>query len=94
MMDEYIKKQDALDRLDAAIVRSTEIGGGHEASGLVTAKCQIASMPAEDVFKVTRCENCTYYHPEKGGWCERHDFEFDVGDFCCHGTPRGGTQNE
>lgn len=43
--------------------------------------------PTADVVEATRCEKCAYYHHEKGGWCERHDFEFDVGDFCCHGTP-------
>lgn len=42
---EYINKSAALDLLDKALVRSFESGGGHEASGLVTAKCQIAAMP-------------------------------------------------
>lgn len=51
---------------------------------------EIRHAPTADVTQITKCENCAYYHPEKGGWCERHDFEFDVGDFCCHGTPRGG----
>lgn len=41
-----------------------------------------------DIVEVVRCENCRHYHAEKGGWCERHDFEFDVGDYCCHGERR------
>ncbi len=61
---EYIRKSDALDLLDKALVRSVESGGGHEASGLVTAKCQIAAVPAVDVMPraehecaLKECEN-------------------------------------
>lgn len=42
---EYISRSEALDLLEKALVRSVE-SGGHEASGLVTAKCQIGAMPA------------------------------------------------
>lgn len=48
----------------------------------------VRAMPAADVVEVVPCEKCKYYHKEKGGWCERHDFEFDVGDYCCHGERR------
>lgn len=61
---EYIRKSDALDLLDKALVRSVESGGGREASGLVTAKCQIAAVPAVDVMPraehecaLKECEN-------------------------------------
>lgn len=48
----------------------------------------ILNAPTADVVEVVRCENCIHYHKEKGGWCERHDFEFDVGDYCCHSERR------
>lgn len=48
----------------------------------------IWDTPTADVVEVVRCEKCRHYHAEKGGWCERHDFEFDVGDYCCHGERR------
>lgn len=47
---------------------------------------------AVDFVEVVRCKNCRHYHAEKGGWCERHDFEFDVGDYCSHGE-RSEAQN-
>ena len=54
---EYLRKSDALDLLDKALVRSVESGGGHEASGLVTAKCQIAAVPAVDVMPKSEHES-------------------------------------
>ena len=62
---EYIRKSDALDLLDKALVRSVESGGGHEASGLVTAKCQIAAVPAVDVMPRAEHE-CTLKECENG----------------------------
>ena len=57
-MAEYIERSAALNKLDEALVRSIESGGSHEASGLVTAKCQIAAVPAADVVEVVRCKDC------------------------------------
>lgn len=51
MKDEYIKKQDAIDRLYEAMVRSNE-HGGYEVSGLITAKCQIEAIPVADVGEI------------------------------------------
>lgn len=51
-------------------------------------KSAIENAPTADVVEVVRCENCRHYHAEKGGWCERHDFEFDVGDYCSYGERR------
>jgi hypothetical protein len=48
----------------------------------------IEQTPTADVVEVVRCEDCRHYHAEKGGWCERHDFEFDVRDYCCHGEKK------
>ena len=55
-MPEYIERSAALDKLDEALVRSIESGGSHEASGLVTAKCQIAAVPTADVVEVRHGE--------------------------------------
>lgn len=52
---------------------------------LQEAKITLGFSPTADVVEVVRCKNCRHYHKEKGGWCEKHDFEFDVGDYCCHG---------
>lgn len=62
---EYINKSAALDLLDKALVRSVESGGGHEASGLVTAKCQIAAVPAVDVMPKSEHE-CALKECENG----------------------------
>jgi hypothetical protein len=63
-MAEYIERSAALDKLDEALVRSIESGGSHEASGLVTAKCQIAAVPAADVVAV---RHGTWYHGKEQG---------------------------
>ena len=48
----------------------------------------LIQAPTADVGEVVRCKDCIYHHKEKGGWCERHDFEFDVDDYCKHGERR------
>ena len=46
------------------------------------------NLIANDVAPLVRCKDCRFYHKEKGGWCELHDFEFDVNGYCCDGERR------
>lgn len=43
------------------------------------------------IFKaqVIRCEDCRFYHKEKGGWCELHDFDFGGDGYCYDGERKG-----
>lgn len=76
LMEQVVKKKP-----ETAKVRWTE--GFNDAIARV--RSMIHSAPTADVVEVVRCKNCRYFHKEKGGWCEKHDFEFDVDDYCRHG---------
>lgn len=98
-MAEYIERSAALDKLDESLVRSIESGGSHEASGLVTAKCQIAAVPAADVVEVVRCKDCVFWNADKKGFsdecvcrrfsvlnvCDKYTLPTD---FCSYGERR------
>ncbi len=88
-MAEYIERSAALDKLDEALVRSIESGGSHEVSGLVTAKCQIAAVPAADVVEVRHGEwvvkdlNNPLYESKKAPHCSVcGEMSFIRWDYC------------
>ena len=55
---------------------------------------QIAQMPAADVVKVIKCEDCKLYEPSTTGvswqgWCKRFRNHMDANDYCSRGKQEG-----
>lgn len=81
-MDEYIKREDALDAVLFALV-----GTGYQS----TAIDAIKDVPTADVVEAVRCKDCVHYLPYKkpvedfDGRCTACRGETDEDEFCSRG---------
>jgi len=60
MVDEYIRKQDAVDAVDAATQDSTENRTHSFRAGQARSASRIKALPAADVVPVVRCRDCKH----------------------------------
>ena len=94
MMDEYIRREDAVNALAKTMpTPATPDGAGefdHEIhiadEAFADAIRIIESLEPADVVPVVRCDDCVYYGSRR--WCELHSSVFDDNAFCSYGERR------
>ena len=74
-MNEYIKREDALDAILFSLV-----GTGHQGIAIRAVK----DVPAADVVEVVRCKDCKHKNPNCYK-CLRDNLWHDAEDFCSYG---------
>lgn len=101
-MDEYIKRDDAIDAMWSADFDVSEATGdiyGHKYGFSHEAVCEVLeNVPAVDVVAVVHCKGCLYWQDNNGGYpakaCRwRKDETPDADDFCSCGERKGGDGN-
>ena len=93
-MDEYIRREDAVNALAKTMpTPATPDGAGefdHEIhiadEAFADAIRIIESLEPADVVQVIRCDDCVYYGSRR--WCELHSSVFDDNAFCSYGERR------
>ena len=92
-MDEYIRKQDALDAFGLSEKTRKYDGdhSGYDTRMLYEIQDTIESLEPADVVQVIRCDDCVYYGSRR--WCELHSSVFDDNAFCSYGERREDTSN-
>lgn len=90
-MNEYIKKEDAIQAVENTWINGTSLCNADEA------KQKIKNAPSADVVEVVRCEDCEHWkcnpNTDKYGACQKvsyDDFEvvMECDDFCSYGERR------
>ena len=83
MVDEYIRKQDAVEALDGKIIVTGHKNADTVLQYMKDISNKIKSIKPAEVVQVCRCEDCKYYGSRR--WCELHSSVFDDNAFCSYG---------
>ena len=87
MTDEYIRKQDVIDTINANADDLEQNGGIPYAQGARAMAIVVEQMPPATVAKIVRCENCKYRSYDEVFccyWCEHEGMVREVKpDFYC-----------
>ena len=86
MADEYIRKQNAINEINANADDLEQNGGIPYAQGARAMAIVVEQMSPADVVQVVRCDDCVYYGSRR--WCELHSSVFDDNAFCSYGERR------
>lgn len=99
-MDEYIKREDAIDAVLDVYYNTPDINLSGE-----RLEAAILKIPAADVVEVVRCRECVHWKPtgskagnsfsdmEYIGGCEFTKYCRRESDFCSYGERKGGADN-
>jgi len=96
-MDEYIRKQDAIDAIHCDIKITGRENAETVCKTIESFTDGIKSIEPADVVQVVRCENCVHWsdsnqcaRPELSGsrWHDAKYFETMPDDFCSYGERR------
>ena len=94
MVDEYIRKADAVEALDGKIIVTGHKNADTVLQYMKDISNRIKSLKPADVVPVVRCENCVHWsdsnqceRPELAGnrWHDDKYFETLPDDFCSYG---------
>lgn len=94
-MKEYIDREELMDVREKAIwvyENANVLNVQTIRDNLKPLLDKVVDIPAADVVKVVRCENCTWYTPyEKpvedfDGWCSARSCETDDKEFCSYSS--------
>ena len=87
MADKYIRRQDAVDVINANANDLEQNGGIPYAQGARAMAIVVEQMSRADVAKIIRCENCQYHSYDEVFccyWCEHEGMVREVKpDFYC-----------
>lgn len=87
MTDEYIRKADAVDEINANADGLEQNGGIPYAQGARAMAIVVGQMPSADVVQVVRCRDCKYHSYDEEFccyWCEHIFMAGEVKpDFYC-----------
>ena len=86
MKDEYIRKQDAIDEINANADDLEQNGGIPFAQGARAMAIVVEQMPPADVVPVVRCKDCEYFNIRH--WCNLNETDFNPDDYCSYGERR------
>lgn len=85
MIDKYIRKQDAFDKI---WTKADDFEQNYDilyAQGARAMAIVVEQMPPADVVQVVRCKDCTRYLDLRH-WCKCHDTTMFENDFCSYGV--------
>ena len=87
MVNEYIRKQDAVEALDGKIIVTGHKNADTVLQYMKDISNKIKSLKPADVVPVVRCDDCKYYDSRR--WCGLHSSVFDDNAFCSYGERKG-----
>ena len=88
MADEYIRKADTVDKINANADDLEQNGGIPFAQGARAMAIVVEQMPPADVVKIVRCKNCKHHSYDEEFccyWCERVFGEVKPDFYCGYG---------